>query len=692
MTPDPVRVLLVEDNRGDAVLLQEMLLRDAQGQLDLYWTGSLREALDRIQRKPFDAVLLDLSLPDSHGLDTIVRLSAAAPAMPILVLTGLTDEEIASKAVRYGAEDYLVKGHTDARSIIRAIRYAIERKQAEGALVQAKAAAEEANVAKSRFLANMSHELRTPMNAILGMIDVALGKTTDTTVQDCLQTAKGSADLLLALLDDLLDTAKIESGKLELESAPFSLRRMLDQTTRVLSVRASEKGLCFNRRIPDDTPDAIVGDRLRLQQVLLNLAGNAIKFTERGNVEVRVEAEKEEEGEKGRRGEREKEKPESLPVSPSPPLPFSLSSPSPVVIRFSVSDTGIGIPPSVQEHVFQPFAQADPSMTRRFGGTGLGLSICKNLVDMMGGRIWVESEPGKGSTFYFTVRLPLAEELPADFEAPGPVPAAACAPLRILLVEDNAANQKVAAHFLQERGHAVDIAGNGQEAIDLTEQDCYDVILMDVQMPEVNGLEATAAIRNREDGRPRVPIIAMTAHAMKRDRDRCLAAGMDGYLSKPVNAQTMIGLVESLARGEKPVARLAPAEPAKARTSPPATAVVFDPEEALTSCGNSPVMLREMVQCFFDEVDALFPQMCAALESGDLAEVGRIGHRLKGTIVYLGAQPARQAALGVERFSTSHGATPAEAKKAVRAFEHQCTVLKAALKEQSPAAGMKQRD
>jgi PAS domain S-box-containing protein len=610
----------------------------------------------------------------------------------------------------------LTDEHGCPRGAVHVLVDITNRKQAEEALAQAKAAAEAANAAKSQFLANMSHELRTPMNAILGMIDVALPKAIDPTVQDCLQTARGSADLLLTLLDDLLDSAKIESGKLELESAPFSLRRMLDQIARVLAVRASEKGLAFYCRVPDDTPDTVTSDRMRLQQVLLNLAGNAIKFTERGEVEVGLQVVEgwgisEGLATRGRELGEDARPASSDSAPPSPdaptttstgrsPIPDSQSPIPSVTLKFAVRDTGIGIPLSSQEHLFRPFTQADASMARRFGGTGLGLAISKSLVEMMGGRIWVESEPDRGSTFYFTVRLPLAKELPADFEAPAIVPAAACAPLRILQVEDNPANQKLATYILQDRGHLVEVAGDGQEAVCLTARNRYDVILMDVQMPGMNGLEATAAIRRQEKEkglgigdwglekgeRPlipnpqspiparRVPIIAMTAHAMKGDRERCLAAGMDGYLSKPISAREMIALVENLCAGTTPAGPRPAPEETGGTSAPP----VFDPELSLSRCCNAADLRQEMIEYFFCETETLLPQIRSAFEGGDLVQLGRLGHRLKGTVIYLGAEPAEKAALRVEGFGRRAG-QPAEAEAAVSALERECEALRAAL-------------
>ena len=523
-----------------------------------------------------------------------------------------------------------------------------ERKRAEESLREAKVAAEAASAAKSRFLANMSHELRTPMNAIVGMIDLALRKAVDPTVQDCLQTAKGSADLLLTLLTDLLDCVRIESGKLELESAPFSLRRMLDQITPAFSARAGEKGLSFRCRIPEGTPDVVVGDRSRLRQVLLNLAENAIKFTERGGVDVSVR---------------------------------TLLQDGDACLEFAVRDTGIGIPPSGQEDLFQPFTQADTSLERRCGGTGLGLSICRSIVELMGGRIWVESDAGKGSTFRFVVRLPLAKEPPADLEAPAVLPAAASAQLHILLVEDNPANQKLAAYILQDRGHVVEIAGDGQQAISLSQENCYDVILMDLQMPGMNGLDAAAAIRRRENGGSRVPIITMTAHAMKGDRERCLASGMDGYLSKPMNAPEMVALVERLAAAlPSGAAGTIPPSPGPKQCAGLPSAAIFDPALALTRCLGKQDLLAQIIQFFFDDIDKLLPQIRSALQRRDLTEVGKLGHRLKGTITHLAAEPARDAAVRVEHLML-HGGGQAEAEDGVGTLERECQVLKEALTE-----------
>jgi PAS domain S-box-containing protein len=548
-------------------------------------------------------------------------------------------------------------------------------------------AAQAANAAKSQFLANMSHELRTPMNAILGMIDVALPKTVDPMVRDCLQTAKGSADLLLTLLNDLLDSARIEAGKLELESAPFSLRRMLEQITRVLSLQASKKGLTLNCRVPELIPDAVIGDRIRLQQVLLNLAGNAIKFTQQGEVEISLHVMEGFDEDKPATGA---DSPSQISNRKSPVFNLQSLIRDSVALEFAVRDTGIGIPLSAQERLFQPFAQADASMARRFGGSGLGLSICKSLVEMMGGRIWVESEPGEGSVFHFTVRLPLAKELPPDLEFPV-IASKPTRKLRILLAEDNPANQKLAAHILLDRGHAVEFAADGHEAISLAAGNRYDVILMDVSMPGMDGLEATAAIRKREGEEG--PGIGDRGLEEDKHRPSGSPARLIPNLQSliPSHRVQMIAVVESWAcgAGVSPAQAAGTAAPQDAdvirgrQPVSPAAAAVFDFAVALERCLNNRNLLGQVIDFFFKDADTLLPRIHAALQAGNLAEVGRLGHRLKGTLLHLGAEPAREAARRVEQLML-HAGKPADAAEAVNALDRQCELLKQALAPHRP--------
>jgi CheY-like chemotaxis protein len=340
-----------------------------------------------------------------------------------------------------------------------------------------------------------------------------------------------SADSLLTIINDVLDFSKIEAGKLELDPVDFDLRECLAVTMKTQSLRAQQKGLELACRVQPDVPDALVGDLGRLRQILINLVGNAIKFTERGQIVVEVS------------------------MSGGEPQTAAGGTATDVELHLAVSDTGIGISPDKQRLIFEAFSQADSSITRQYGGTGLGLTISSRLVGLMGGRLSVESIIGRGSTFSFTTRLghqstsaknralvSLAQRAPERVDRP----------LRVLLAEDNLVNRVLAIRLLEKRGHSVAVAGNGREALDATEQQIFDVVLMDLEMPEMSGLEATTAIRRREQGTgTRIPIIAMTAHAMIGDRERCLAVGMDAYVSKPIRAEELYAAIETVTLKER---------------------------------------------------------------------------------------------------------------------------------------------
>jgi signal transduction histidine kinase len=518
-------LLVVDDNEMNRDMLSRRLARRGF-RVAVAEDGQI--ALDLIARENFDVILLDIMMPGINGVEVLKKLRETHSMMelPVIMVTAKGEKEDLVEALELGANDYLTKPVDFAVALART-NTQLSLKKMHTELQAARETAISASKAKSDFLASMSHEIRTPMNAIIGMSELLAETKLEPEQEEYVKVLQAAGDALLALLNDILDLSKIEAGRLELETVPVNLPELIANTVKIMEVRTRQKGLSLEAIIDPAVPRVIMSDATRLRQIFINLIGNAVKFTAAGGI--------------------------TLKVVPDP------EAQEPNRLRFSVRDTGIGIPADAQKMIFEKFSQADSSTTRKYGGTGLGLSICMLLVEKMQGKIWVESEPGQGATFIFTIGYevpPAAASAQPGAAAPRPDPGppAEDRALSILLVDDAPQNRMLVKAYLKSFPHQVVEAEDGQIAVDKFKAGTFDLVFMDMQMPVMDGLTATREIRQweRENHKAPTPVVALTADSLSDATNRSLEAGCDAHLTKPIKKQNLLDAVQKYSLKRQP--------------------------------------------------------------------------------------------------------------------------------------------
>jgi len=565
----------------------------------------------------------------------------AAPCPSCPSARAMADGRMHSEAVSRGDDDGGPPGFIELfaypfrdalgriKGVVEFVRDITERKRLERELMRAMRRSESANRAKGRFLANMSHEIRTPLNAVLGYIQLVLHEELSPRARQRLNVAEESAQNLLAIINDILDYSKIEAGKLDVKATSVDVREMVESLIRQHEVLARNKGLNLTWRVAPGVPGRVFVDLMRVKQVLLNLVGNAIKYTERGDVRLEVLRE------------------------PGTACGAKPDDGKQATLIFSVADTGIGIPEDSREAVFDSFSQVDCGLTKKYAGTGLGLAICKKIARLLGGDISFDSHVGRGSTFRFRVTLPVDEadrqEMQTGAFCPMPgADAGGARPLRVLLVEDNRINRMFAEDLLSSNGHAVATAEDGSQALARLARESFDVVLMDIQMPVMDGLTATRAIRAGQGGiDPTVPVIGLSAYALDQEREQFLSAGLNDYITKPVSIETFFEAVARVIRGRESNLRehAATRSPATGPVAPPSASPPEDPLDRNglgLQYGRKIDLLRMLATEFGKSAPGCLARMEAALSAGDLSDYGRLAHTLRGNAAMFGAGPLRR--------------------------------------------------